>query len=406
MTKRFLLAALGALTAVTGMAVGTQVASAAPLNVYTAPSTFVSGFESSMAFTPTADPTLLTQLDNQQGSDADSTVYSQAFQPSADGMVDTISWWGVASGEAGFMVALQDGVWGSTASLPNGPVVEGTLTRLSVVPVAQVTQTPAADGQTEFQISVPATAVYASHAYRLSVTSVGGTFVWDGTTAGGCCTGTAAVQWVRGRLQSYLSAPNVALSLDNSAGPAAGPVVASAPAATSVAVGQVFTLTAAGSGSPVPTVQWQQSTDGGATWADLAGATSSTYSATATSADNGTSFRAVFANLLGSAASTPAVLTVTPMVIAPVTPAPATHGTPYSVALAVVGGTGPYTWKLAPGSAHLPKGLKLGKSTGVIAGTPKAAGTTTVTVEVLDAKSATKPRTQHVATLVLTLAVS
>lgn len=406
MNKRFLIAALGALTALPVLALGGQAASAAPVNVYTAPSTFTSGFESSMAFTPTSDPTLLAQLDNQQGSDADSTVYSQAFQPPADGTVDTVTWWGVASGEAGFMVALQDGVWGSSTALPNGPVIEGTLTQLSVVPVAQVTQTPAADGQTEFQISIPATAVSATHAYRLSVTSVGGYFLWDGTTATGCCTGTTAIQWVRGRAQSYLSATNVSLSLDDSAGPAAGPVVTSGPASTSVAVGQSFTLSAAASGSPVPTVQWQRSTDGGATWVDLAGATSTTYSATAPAAGNGTSYRAVFTNSLGSATTAPAVLTVTPMAITPVTLAAAVHGTPYSAALTVVGGTGPYTWKLAPGSAHLPKGLTLDKSTGVISGTPRTAGTAGFTVEVLDTKTATKPRTRNLATLALSLAVS
>ena len=406
MTKRLLLAAVGAMTALSTLVVGSQTASAAPLNLYTAPSTFTPLFESSMAFTPTTDPTLLAQLDNQQGSDADSTMYSQAFHPTADGTVDTISWWGVASGEAGFMVALQDGVWGSTASLPNGPVVEGTLTQLSVVPTAQVTQTPAANGQTEFQISIPATAVLASHAYRLSVTSVGGTFVWDTSAAAGCCTGTTAIQWVRGRLQSYLSATNVSLALDDSAGPAAGPVITSEPAATSVAVGQSFTVSAAASGSPVPTVQWQRSGDAGVTWTDLAGATSITYSATAATADDGAWFRAVFTNSSSSATTTPAVLTVTPMVISPATLVPGVHGTPYSAALGVVGGTGPYTWKLAPGSAHLPKGLKLNKATGVLSGTPKSAGSTSFTVEVLDAKTATKPHTQNVATLALTLSVS
>jgi hypothetical protein len=405
-TKRILLTALGALTALSALAVPGSAASAAPLNVYTAPSTFTSGFESTMAFTPTSDPTLLAQLDNQQGSDADSTMYSQAFQPAADGTVDTITWWGYASGEAGFMVALQDGVWGSSASLPNGPVIEGTLTQLSVVPVAQVTQTPAANGQTEFQITIPATAVFATHAYRLSVTSVGGYFLWDGTTATGCCTGTTAIQWVRGRLQSYLSATNVSFSLDNSAGPSVAPVVTSEPAPNSVAVGQTYSMAAAASGSPTPTVQWQRSTDGGTTWSDVAGATATTYSATASAADNGAWYRAVFTNSLSSATSTPAALTVAPMAIAPVTLAPAVHGTPYSAALTVVGGTGPYTWKLAPGSAHLPKGLKLNKTTGVISGTPKSAGSTNVTVEVLDTKTATKPRTQDVATLALALLVS
>ncbi len=102
-------------------------ASAATVNIYSAAQSGHPLFESSMAFTPTADPTLLAQLDNQQGSDADSTSYSQAFQIPADGTVNTVTWWGTGANQAGFMVAIHDGVWGSTTSLPNGPVVEGTL---------------------------------------------------------------------------------------------------------------------------------------------------------------------------------------------------------------------------------------------------------------------------------------
>ena len=234
MKKRALLAALVVVPALCALAAPGGVVTAVPVSVYTAAPTFVPGWESSMAFTPTADPTLLAQLDNQQGSDADSTIYSQAFQVSADGTVDTISWWGTGSSQTGFMVALQDGVWGSSTSLPNGPVVEGVLAQLSVVPIAQVTRTPAANGETMFQISIPATHVFASHAYRLSVTAVGGTFEWDNSSALGCCTGTSAVNWVRGRLKSYLAQPDVSFSLDNSGSTAAG--LAVVPAALPPAV--------------------------------------------------------------------------------------------------------------------------------------------------------------------------
>jgi beta-glucosidase len=89
------------------------------------------------------------------------------------------------------------------------------------------------------------------------------------------------------------------------------PAVTTNPvAASSTSVGQTVTLTAAGTGSPAPTVAWQKSTDGGTSWINVPGAASTTYSFTATIADNKAQYRAVFSNELGDAASTPTVLTV------------------------------------------------------------------------------------------------
>ena len=63
-----------------------------------------------------------------------------------------------------------------------------------------------------------------------------------------------------------------------------------------MATGSTATFTAAASGSPTPTVQWQVSTNGGASFTDIVGATSTTYSFTVAAADNGKRFRAVFTN--------------------------------------------------------------------------------------------------------------
>jgi len=49
-------------------------------------------------------------------------------------------------------------------------------------------------------------------------------------------------------------------------------------------------------------------------------------------------------------------------------------GAAYSATLTATGGTGPYSWSMAPGSGPLPSGLSLNSSTGVISGTP-ATGT-------------------------------
>jgi hypothetical protein len=84
----------------------------------------------------------------------------------------------------------------------------------------------------------------------------------------------------------------------------------------------------------------------------------------------------------------------------------ATVGQPYSTALTGSGGRPPYTWKVLAGSGALPSGLKLGKASGMISGKPKAVGTSTFTVEVLDTKSTGSPSTQDTAWKVLSITTS
>lgn len=66
------------------------------------------------------------------------------------------------------------------------------------------------------------------------------------------------------------------------------------------------------------------------------------------------------------------------------------------VLLPAAGGSAPYTWRLLIGT--LPKLLKLG-SNGVLSGTPEAAGTTTVVVQVTDTATSTTPQAHVIATL-------
>jgi hypothetical protein len=88
------------------------------------------------------------------------------------------------------------------------------------------------------------------------------------------------------------------------------PTVTTQPTNQTVTTGQTASFTAAASGNPAPTVQWQVSTDNGSTWTDIPGVTSTTYSFTAQPADNFKQYRAVYTNVAGSATSNAAVLTL------------------------------------------------------------------------------------------------
>ncbi len=88
----------------------------------------------------------------------------------------------------------------------------------------------------------------------------------------------------------------------------AAPVITSQPVGVTVPSGSQASLSAAASGTPAPTVQWQSSTDGGTTWTDIAGATSDTLTVTVNT--SGTEYRAVFTNAAGTAISNAVSFTV------------------------------------------------------------------------------------------------
>ncbi len=78
-----------------------------------------------------------------------------------------------------------------------------------------------------------------------------------------------------------------------------------------VAPGESATYEARASGNPTPGVQWESSSDGGATFTPIEGATSTKLTiAEAQLSENGRLFRAVFKNVVGSATSQQALLTI------------------------------------------------------------------------------------------------
>ena len=99
------------------------------------------------------------------------------------------------------------------------------------------------------------------------------------------------------------------------------PVVTQQPVSATVPSGETAFFTATAGGTPPPSVQWEESSNG-ATWSPIAGAGTTTLTLPgASAAMNGRLYRAVFTNPLGKAESEAARLTV-------VTPAPPAHGPP------------------------------------------------------------------------------
>ena len=92
-------------------------------------------------------------------------------------------------------------------------------------------------------------------------------------------------------------------------GSSVAPVVSEQPAPQTVQAAHAYSFTATASGVPAPSEQWQRSNNGGSTWSNIAGATSTTLTATASIGDNGALFHAIFSNA-GNATSSSALLTV------------------------------------------------------------------------------------------------
>jgi hypothetical protein len=94
---------------------------------------------------------------------------------------------------------------------------------------------------------------------------------------------------------------------------AAPPTITTNPISQSSVTGSTLSFTAEASGAPTPTAQWQVSFDGGKTWLNIQGATSTTYTTgTLTPFVTGWQLRAVFTDSSGSATTSAATITVTP----------------------------------------------------------------------------------------------
>jgi hypothetical protein len=146
-------------------------------------------------------------------------------------------------------------------------------------------------------------------------------YAWtvDGSPVGG---DSASVSVATGSLSG--GSHNVAVTVSGTCGSVTktatlnvntSPVVTTNPASQTVISGNA-TFTAAASGIPTPSVQWQVSTNGGASFSDIPGATSTTLTFATNSSQNGNQYRAVFTNACGTATTSAATLTTcTPPVV-------------------------------------------------------------------------------------------
>jgi len=165
---------------------------------------------------------------------------------------------------------------------------------------------------------VTAVSVSGAQGFALAIGSDSKLYAWGSNPNGGLGDGSAGsgtpvvVSLPAGSVPRALGAEPGAISAYAIViSPDVAPSVTTQPTNQSLYAGQDATFTAAASGFPAPSTQWQVSTDGGVSFAPVSGATSDTLSISgATLAQNGDEYRAVFTNSAGTATSNPADLAV------------------------------------------------------------------------------------------------
>lgn len=92
---------------------------------------------------------------------------------------------------------------------------------------------------------------------------------------------------------------------------AQAPTVVTHPISIGVCSAASVSFNANATGTPLPSIQWQVSTNSGASWSNIAAATNATYTFTSAVSQNNNQYRAVFTNNLGSVSTDAATLNVT-----------------------------------------------------------------------------------------------
>jgi sugar lactone lactonase YvrE len=202
----------------------------------------------------------------------------------------------------------------------NKAIREGSLASGVSIAVQPASQTVLSGGNASFSVSASG---YPSPSYQWQESPNEGetwTNLADGAGVTGSATATLAIAGVGGPLNGLEYRVVVANAVGSVTSSAAtltvnylsGIELQSGSAA--VIAGQAVSFSVGVSGDPAPTFQWQESTDGGATWTNLANGGAFSGAATPTlsisGATTGAQFQAVATNAYGTVTSAPVTLAV------------------------------------------------------------------------------------------------
>lgn len=282
----------------------------APLITSANTTTFTVGSPASFQFTATGTPTpALTEV---------------GALPSGVIFVDNHN--GTAA-LAGTPAAGAQGTYPLTITAANGILPNATQTFTIVVnATSQAIPVITSGNATTFEVgaagsfTVTATGTPAPTLSHWGTLPIGVTFT-DNANGSAALAGTPAAG-TQGSYPFTITAANIVgsvtqyFTLTVNPAPTTPPVVTMHPTSQAVNIGQAATFSAAATGTPTPTVQWELSTDG-VGWSNIGGATNLSYTTPAATASmSGYRYQVVFNNSAGTAYSNTAMLTVnTPPVL-------------------------------------------------------------------------------------------
>jgi hypothetical protein len=262
-----------------------------------------------------------------------------------------------------------------------GPVISNSVAFTITPPLTITSTSPLASGTVEVPYSQTLVATGGTLPYNWSVTTgtLPSSLTLNPTTGAITGTPTAAgsfsffVQVADSGSQTATKSFTITI--------AAGLVVttSSLPGGT---VGVAYSQTLAAAGG-TPPYSWSITVGAPPPGLTLDGPTGVISGTPTTSAGSPFSFTVQVTDSLSATASKALSVSIAPALSITTSSLPGGNvGTPYSQTLVATGGTLPYNWSVTAGA--LPAGLTLDASTGIIGGTPSAAGTSSFTVGVTD----------------------